>query len=86
MAKRIALGFIIAVFVLAVVAGGSIWVNAEVTQNSCRGVNDLRGVLTKILDRSRNVSARNPDYSAREKAYAKYFYTKALDELQPTRC
>lgn len=86
MAKRIVLGFIIATLALGVTVGTAFWYRDNTISTNCEGINELRDIVHDILERSQRVAAKSPDYTPREKAIADYFYSKALGELEPTKC
>lgn len=86
MAKRVALIFIVATLALGVTVGSAFWYRASTISTTCESVNDLRNVVHDILERSQRVALKNPDYTPREKAFAEFFYSKALSELEPTKC
>lgn len=86
MAKKVTVIFVVVAACLAIAAGFSTWRGGEIQASNCKGVNELRVVLTQILTRSRDVAQESPEYSPAEKQLAENFYNEALEELEPTKC
>jgi hypothetical protein len=82
---------VVIAFLVCLLIGGSLAIfavvsNQQANNAACEEANDVRTVLTRVLSRSRTLSAQNEESSQVEKEVAADFYTEALELLKTHHC